>query len=185
MVNRVAKNRMRQPRQEARQVLEIQNVQIWIKRQFEMRKSDDNTEFRSCHSRVVVLLFVCVEVLPSSQPNGVMSSTVSLPNYTFTGQAWSSKQLTSIVHILSLETDNCPSWISGRERRTVENISRSISMKECCWPRRRSNLQPPGLQSSKTEANCYSFMCSLFPSSTFIDKYLTSLQLVLSDMWWP
>ena len=31
--------------------------------------------------------FVCVEVLWPSQPNGVMSSTVSLPNHTFTGQA--------------------------------------------------------------------------------------------------
>ena len=30
---------------------------------------------------------VCVEVLLSSQPNGVMSSAVSLPNHTFTGQA--------------------------------------------------------------------------------------------------
>ena len=39
------------------------------------------------------------------------------------GQAWSSKQLTSIVHILSPETDNCPSWISGREIMTLENIS--------------------------------------------------------------
>ena len=67
-----------------------------------------------------------------SQPNGVMSSVVSLPNHTFTGQALSSKRLTSIVHILSPETDNCPSWISGRERMTVENISWSISTKECC-----------------------------------------------------
>ena len=33
------------------------------------------------------LLFVCVEVLRPSQPNGVMSSAVSLPNHTFTGQA--------------------------------------------------------------------------------------------------
>ena len=32
-------------------------------------------------------LFVCVEVLRPSQPNGVMSSAVSLPNDTFTGQA--------------------------------------------------------------------------------------------------
>ena len=32
-------------------------------------------------------LFVCVEVLRPSQPNGVMLSAVSLPNYTFTGQA--------------------------------------------------------------------------------------------------
>ena len=53
--------------------------------------------------------FVCVEVLRPSQPNGVMSSVVSLPNRTFTGQAKSSKRLTSIVHILSPETDNCPS----------------------------------------------------------------------------
>ena len=73
--------------------------------------------------------FVCVEVLRPSQPNGVMSSTVNLPNHMFTGQAWSSKRLTSIVHILSPETDNCPSWISGRERMTVENISWSISRK--------------------------------------------------------
>ena len=34
-----------------------------------------------------VCLFVGVEVLQPSQPNGVMSSTVSLPNHTFTGQA--------------------------------------------------------------------------------------------------
>ena len=32
-------------------------------------------------------LFVCVEVLRPSQPNWVMSSAVSLPNHTFTGQA--------------------------------------------------------------------------------------------------
>ena len=31
--------------------------------------------------------FCCVEVLRPSQPNGVMSSAVSLPNHTFTGQA--------------------------------------------------------------------------------------------------
>ena len=30
---------------------------------------------------------LCVEVLWPSQPNGVMSSAVSLPNHTFTGQA--------------------------------------------------------------------------------------------------
>ena len=32
-------------------------------------------------------LFVCVEVLQPSQPNGFMSNAVSLPNHTFTGQA--------------------------------------------------------------------------------------------------
>ena len=41
---------------------------------------------------------------------------------------------TSIVQILSPETDNCPSWISGRERITVENISWTIPTKECCRP---------------------------------------------------
>ena len=33
------------------------------------------------------VLFVCVEVLRPSQPNGVMLSAVSLPNNMFTGQA--------------------------------------------------------------------------------------------------
>ena len=50
------------------------------------------------------------------------------------------------MHILSPETDNCPSWISRRERMTVENISWSISTKECCRPRRGLNPRPPGLQ---------------------------------------
>ena len=50
------------------------------------------------------------------------------------------------MHILWPETDNCP-WISRRERMTVENISWSISTKECCWPRRGLNPQTPGLQS--------------------------------------
>ena len=40
--------------------------------------------------------------LSPSQPKGAMSSAVSLPNHTFTGQAKSSKLLTSIVHILTL-----------------------------------------------------------------------------------
>ena len=72
----------------------------------EIRKNI-NLSYTESAKRVV--LFVCVEVLRPSQPNGVMSSAVSLPNHTFTGQALSSKRLTSIVHILSPETDNCPS----------------------------------------------------------------------------
>ena len=64
------------------------------------------------------------------------------------------------MHILSPETDNCPSWISGRERMTVENISWSISTKECCRPRWGLNPRPPGLQSDgasnwATEARIY------------------------------
>ena len=35
----------------------------------------------------VTTFSVCVEVLQPSQPNGVMSSTVSLPFHVFTGQA--------------------------------------------------------------------------------------------------
>ena len=56
---------------------------------------------KTCQS-VQEILFVCVEVLQPSQPNGVMSSVVSLSNHTFTGQAKSSKRLTSIVHIVCL-----------------------------------------------------------------------------------
>ena len=35
------------------------------------------------------------------------------------------------MHILAPETDNCSSWIRGRERMTAENTSWLISMKEC------------------------------------------------------
>ena len=38
-------------------------------------------------NRRVFVMFVCVEVLRPSQPIGVMSSAVSLPNHTFTWQA--------------------------------------------------------------------------------------------------
>ena len=67
--------------------------------------------------------YVCVEVLRHIQSNGVMSSAVSLPVHTFTGHAYSSMRSTSIVHIFSPETGNCPSWIRERERMTIENIS--------------------------------------------------------------
>ena len=51
------------------------------------------------------------------------------------------------MHILLPETDNCPSWISSRERMTVENISWSISTKECCRSQRGLKPRPPGPQS--------------------------------------
>ena len=38
---------------------------------------------------------------------------------------------------------HCPSWISSRERMTIENISWSISTKECCLLWRRLNRRPP------------------------------------------
>ena len=49
---------------------------------------------------VHLCLFVSVGVLLPSQPTGVMSSAVNLPNHTFTVQALSFKLLTSVVHIL-------------------------------------------------------------------------------------
>ena len=39
-------------------------------------------------------------------PTVVMSSAVSLPYHTFTGQVWSSGRLAGILHILLPETDN-------------------------------------------------------------------------------
>ena len=50
-------------------------------------KCIDYTENDRLWSFVCVEVFVCVEILRPSQPNGVMSSAVSLPNHTFTGQA--------------------------------------------------------------------------------------------------
>ena len=46
-----------------------------------------NILFKILGHSMKLCLFVCVEVLRPSQPNGVMSSTVNLPNHTFTGQA--------------------------------------------------------------------------------------------------
>ena len=36
---------------------------------------------------IQISLFVCVEALRPSQPNGVMSNMVSFPNHMFIGQA--------------------------------------------------------------------------------------------------
>ena len=49
--------------------------------------ASDGAEPDGSETSLFVCLFVCVEVLGPSQPNGVMSSAVSLPNYTFTRQA--------------------------------------------------------------------------------------------------
>ena len=86
------------------------------------------------------LVCLCWGVMAQST-QWVMLIAVSLPNHTFTGQAWSSKQLTSTVHILLPETDDCHSWISRRERMTVENITWSVFVKECYWPGR--GVEPP------------------------------------------
>ena len=39
------------------------------------------------NQNILTAFFLCVEVLLSSQPSGVMLSEVSLPNHVFTGQA--------------------------------------------------------------------------------------------------
>ena len=51
---------------------------------------------------------------------------------------------------------------------TIENISRSISTKECCRPRRGSNPRPPGLQLNphpteppRPEAGYFTLVCGL------------------------
>ena len=56
------------------------------------------------------------------------------------------KLLTSTCSALSTETDNCLSS-NRRERTTVENISWSISTKECCRSQQVSNPPPPDHQS--------------------------------------
>ena len=50
-------------------------------------KSVDFHKSNEYNSSTLKTMFVCVAVLRPSQPNGVMSSAVSLPNHTFTGQA--------------------------------------------------------------------------------------------------
>ena len=84
-------------------------------------------------------LFICVEVVCVVLcfqrqsfltfiygPVNPMGSCRALSVYLTTlllGRLSPLKGLNSIVHILSPETDKCPSRISGRERMTVENIS--------------------------------------------------------------
>ena len=57
---------------------------------------------------VFFFVFVCVyvEILRPSQPNGLMSRVVGLPNHSFTGQAYTSKQLTFIHQKRKGENDH-------------------------------------------------------------------------------
>ena len=100
------------------------------------------------------------------------------------------------MHILSSETNNCPSWISRRERMTLENISRSISTKECCRPWQGLNPRHPGHQSDgasswATEAGR---MNACVPTGHFMEKpaldgwgslWQELLFQVCSDHWSP
>ena len=65
-----------------------QNLHIGVKIS---HKLCQNTEFNILKIHMLwifVCLFVCVEVLRPSQPNGVMSSMISLHNHTFTSRNW-------------------------------------------------------------------------------------------------
>ena len=73
-----------------------------------------------------------------------MSSVVSLPNHTFTGQAKSSKRLTSIVHILSPETDNCPFWISRGDWLTIAKYFMINLHESICTAEARKNVADLG-----------------------------------------
>ena len=55
--------------------------------------------------------------------------------------------ITCTVHILSPENDNCHSWISGKKKMIVGNISWSNLYERMLPTRRRSNPQPPDHQS--------------------------------------
>ena len=55
-----------------------------------MSLKTDSLSNQACGKKDMRKEFICVEVLWPSQPNGVMSRAVSLPNHMFTGQALSS-----------------------------------------------------------------------------------------------
>ena len=61
----------------------MRNIRIFLYENFHFLV----VKFSIYFNRRVFVMFLCVEVLRPSQPNGVMSSAVSLPNHTFTGQA--------------------------------------------------------------------------------------------------
>ena len=58
---------------------------------------------------ISVILFVCVEVLRPSNPMGSCRAWSVYLSILLMGRLKSSKRLTGIVHVLSPETDNCPS----------------------------------------------------------------------------
>ena len=66
------------------------------------------------HSVIICFLFVLRFYSPVNPMGSCRARSVYLTTRLL------GERLTSIVHILSPETDNCPSWISGRERMTVD-----------------------------------------------------------------
>ena len=72
------------------------------------------------------------------------------------------------MHILLPETDNCLSWISWWERKTVENISWSISAKECYCPGRAE----PATSWSPVKSSSEPFRLAFFFFFFFLPPYV-------------
>ena len=83
--------------------------------------------------------FVCLFVLKFYGPVNPMWSCRARSVYLTTRLL--GRRLTSIVHILSPETDNCPSWISGRERMTVALRKHAYSNILKILPPKNENVQ--------------------------------------------
>ena len=79
------------------------------------------------------------------------------------------------MHIISQVTDKFPSWISGRERMTIEKISWSISMKEWCRTG-AAKLRPPNHQSG-------TYLTEL-PSQAYMDPALDSSNSIIIKRFW-
>ena len=91
---------------------------------------------------------------------------VNLPNHTFfLGRRSPLSGLPVLGHIVSPETDNCPTWISKRKK-NVENMPWSVSVRECLV------LDPAGIKS--------------VPSDHQADAYLTEPpeDLRRRSIWW-
>ena len=86
-------------------------------------------------SSILLSIIFSLCVLRFYSPMGSCRA-VSLPNHTLLGRLSPLKRLTSIVHILLPETDNCPSWISRRVRMIIENVSWSNLHERSCRPGR-------------------------------------------------
>ena len=65
----------------------VAQTTLFKKKKKKKKKKTFHTRTTEVLLYMIETVFVCVEVLRPSQPNGVMSSAVSLPNHTFTGQA--------------------------------------------------------------------------------------------------
>ena len=65
-----------------------QNLHIGVKISHKLCQNTEFNTFKKHMLWIFVCLFVYVEVLWPSQPNGVMSSAISLHNHTFTARNW-------------------------------------------------------------------------------------------------